>query len=286
MRSFLIFIVFFSVFSVLTGEEKDRLAVMEILDDSGKMNKKTIKNATSYLFDKFTESKKYWIIPESERDRALVEMFENQTKQSRQLCIDEKCQLSLSQQLSANFLVNSNIRPIGKRCVLSVKIFDIEKRAGTEAWNEKFDCNEAGLIEAVDNVFNRLMGYEPEKPTEKEVVQTEKSKPVEKDDYRYQGENFDPSKFSEPIVDDWVFFFEDKSGKYYYNQRTIKKKEELFIWGPVVWYRIVKNKKATQKVITFNCKEMKYFMGENGEEKSIPPESFADYLYSKVCTGK
>jgi len=279
------FIVFFSVFSVLTGQEKDRLAVMEILDDSGKMNKKTIKNATSYLFDKFTESKKYWIIPESERDRALVEMFENQTKQSRQLCIDEKCQLSLSQQLSANFLVNSNIRPIGKRCVLSVKIFDIEKRAGTEAWNEKFDCNEAGLIEAVDNVFNRLMGYEPEKPTEKETVQTEKSKPVEKDDYRYQGENFDPSKFSEPIVDDWVFFFEDKSGKYYYNQRTLVVKKGV----ASVWYRVIKSKKTNkEKKLAVDCERRALLSDWNGSGvysgmSFISPESFTDYLHAKVC---
>lgn len=272
-----------SAFLILSGQEKDRLAVMDIIDDSGKMSKKTINIATSYLFDKFTEARKYWVIPESERDRALTEMFETKSKQSRQLCVDEKCQLSLSQQLSANFLVNSNIRPIGKRCVLSVKIFDIEKRAGTEAWNEKFDCTEAGLIEAVDNVFNRLMGYEPEKPTEKETVQTEKSKPVEKDDYRYQGENFDPSKFSEPIVDDWVFFFEDKSGKYYYNQRTITREHPR---TPKVWYRIIKNKKSIkQEQIAFLCNNRQY-ADDKHPYGSIPPESFADYLYSKVCTEK
>lgn len=140
--------------------------------------------------------------------------------------------------------------------------------------------------------------------SEKEMIAIMK----ENENY-YEGDKFDPGKFKEEISDgDWVYFFKDKHGKYYYNKRTMEVKEDYRKEKARidVWIRLVVNKSIShQAKVEIYCVDSSYgsartyeFIGGNymegtktyfdkimkqGQGIPIPPESLLDYLQAKVC---
>jgi len=155
MRSLLVLLVLLSSFCGFAEEskEKDRLAVMDVQDKDSLFNQKTRGNITDYIFGKLAGTKLYWMIPKSDRDTALEQTIEKTRQDSRKECVDEKCQLSLVAELQANFLINTEIKKLFEStCLISIKKFDVEKRAGTDAFESKFNCTEKGAYEALDSL--------------------------------------------------------------------------------------------------------------------------------------
>jgi len=77
----------------------------------------------------------------------------------------------------------------------------------------------------------------------------------------YEGDKFDPDKFKEEISDgDWVYFFKDKHGKYYYNKRTMREDSSTIN----IWVRIVSNKNTShQASISIYCVDRTYYFDAN-----------------------
>jgi len=141
-------------FFVLSAGEKDRLAVMDVTDETGKLSEQTIINVTDYIFTRFQSTGVFWMIPKTDRDTALDAAIEETKIGSRKECVDEKCQLSLVAELQANFLINTKIKQLYEgTCQISISKFDVEKRAGVFSWENKFDCTEKSVFEAIDG-FN------------------------------------------------------------------------------------------------------------------------------------
>ncbi len=154
MRKLILFSWLCLSFFVLSAGEKDRLAVMDVQDKDKIFTRTTQDKITAYIFDKFQEAGIYWMIPKVDRDTALDQAIEETKIESRRECVDEKCQLSLVAQLQANFLINAEIKNLFPgTCQISIKKFDVEKRAGVEAWRSKFDCTEKGVYKYIDE-FN------------------------------------------------------------------------------------------------------------------------------------
>ncbi|HPY14471.1 MAG TPA: hypothetical protein PLI61_06180, partial [bacterium] len=93
--------------------------------------------------------------------------------------------------------------------------------------------------------------------------------------------------FKEEISDgDWVYFFKDKHGKYYYNNRNVVSEKGYGV--KTVWYRCVVGGKANlEEKVSIHCETRSIYInwhsgGYNGE-RSIKPESLLDYLQAKVC---
>ncbi len=140
--------------TAITGQEKNRIAVMDIQNEDKIINETSISKITDYIFTKFQSTGKYWMIPKSDRDSALQQAIEETMEESRKQCVDEKCQLSMTEQLQANFLVNTKIKELYTgTCQISISIFDVEKRAGTYTWENKFDCTEKELYKTIDSFY-------------------------------------------------------------------------------------------------------------------------------------
>lgn len=150
----LLTLVFLTLPSVVCGAEKDRLAVMDIQDGENIFDELTQAKITDYIFTKFQITGVFWMIPKADRDTALEEAIEETAAGSRKACVDEKCQISLTAQLQANFLINTEVKRLYEgTCQISIRKFDVEKRAGVFAWDDKFDCMQKGVFETIDK-FN------------------------------------------------------------------------------------------------------------------------------------
>ncbi len=151
MRKLILFSWLCLSFFVLSAGEKDRLAVMDVTDETGKLSEQTIINVTDYIFTRFQSTGVFWMIPKTDRDTALDAAIEETKIGSRKECVDEKCQLSLVAELQANFLINTKIKQLYEgTCQISISKFDVEKRAGVFSWENKFDCTEKSVFEAID----------------------------------------------------------------------------------------------------------------------------------------
>lgn len=144
-------VVFLIIPLIAGATEKDRLAVMDIQDSENIFDAKVQIKITDYIFTKFQITGVYWMIPKADRDTALEQAIADTAEGSRKQCVDEKCQISLTAQLQANFLINTEIKKLYEgTCQISIRKFDVEKRAGVDAWEEKFDCTDKGLYGAID----------------------------------------------------------------------------------------------------------------------------------------
>ncbi|HNW83460.1 MAG TPA: hypothetical protein PKG52_11290, partial [bacterium] len=71
MRKSVLFLILIMCFTLVYSAEKDRLAVMDVTDETGMLDEKTIINVTDYIFTKFQGTGSFWMIPKSDRDTAL-----------------------------------------------------------------------------------------------------------------------------------------------------------------------------------------------------------------------
>ena len=162
MRKSMLFLILILCFASVYSAEKDRLAVMDVTDEDGIFDEKTLNNVTDYIFTKFQGTGLFWMIPKSDRDTALDKAIEETKLSSRKECVNEKCQLSLVAELQANFLINTKIKKLYETtCQISISKLDVEKRAGVFSWEEKFNCTGKGLYEAADNInFTKTVNSE------------------------------------------------------------------------------------------------------------------------------
>ncbi len=153
MKKLIISMIFLSFFGI-SAKEKERLAIMDVQNEDKVLSEKTAAKLTDYIFTRFQSAGIFWMIPKSDRDMAIQQAIDNTMEGTRKECVDEKCQLSMTAQLQANYLINTEIKKLYQgTCQISIRKFDVEKRAGVEAWETKFDCSEKGAYEAVDS-FN------------------------------------------------------------------------------------------------------------------------------------
>lgn len=278
MRKVLILLALMVVSLTLSAEEtKAKLAVFDTTDKSKKFSKERLIASAEFIRGEIIASNQFIVIPKERQDKILIK---EQKKESYKECYDQKCQIPLGQALSADTIVVPTITLFDGIYTLRLEMIDLAKEATVNGATVDF-TDQKSFRDSARKAVQKLLGLEvTEVATPKEVA-----KPA-REDNRYPGENFDASKFSEPIVDDWVFFFEDGQGKYYFNKRTLS----TDTFGVTsIWYRIIKAEEVkSENQVSMYCAERKIFIdwksgGRRTGESLITPESMLDYLHSKAC---
>ena len=280
MRKVLILLVVLVVGFTLSAEEtKAKLAVFDTTDKSKKFSKERLIASAEFIRGEIIASNQFIVIPKERQDKILIK---EQKKESYKECYDQKCQIPLGQALSADTIVVPTITLFDGIYTLRLEMIDLAKEATVNGATVDF-TDQKSFRDSARKAVQKLLGLEV---TEAATPKAE-AKPAQENN-RYPGENFDANKFSEPIIDDWVFFFQDKQGKYYYNRRTMVIDNQPYgeaIEDLSVWIRIVQsNKVKKEKRYSIGCKGRIIHYngwGESGETP-IKPESYLDYLYAKV----
>lgn len=132
---------------------KERLTVFGVNDRDSLFSKDQEEKIKEYIFGKMQSSGVYVMIPDSEIDSAVEQAMEKTRKASRKEDVDDSCSISLAAALSPDSILMTDIFKRSKgRCSVILKKFDVEKKAGTEAWEGGFNCSESGLYDAVDYI--------------------------------------------------------------------------------------------------------------------------------------
>lgn len=84
--------------------------------------------------------------------RALVDAM----KGKFDACFDKLCQFSLGKEVDANFVLSSTISRVGKRCILTAIIWDVDKKVSVVSSTGKGGCERQDLITTVNRAGRRF----------------------------------------------------------------------------------------------------------------------------------
>ena len=159
---FFLVLAFFDINFTLFAEEDDKqkLAVMEFEDQSGKLSQKMLSSATEYIRGAFVSTNKYVVIA---KERQEKEMIKEMKKESYKACNDKNCQIPLGQALSADTILRTTITFFGGTYTITSELIDLEKEATIIGATQKFNGSEQKLMEALDKIVLQITGKEKPK---------------------------------------------------------------------------------------------------------------------------
>jgi len=143
---------------MLTAEDRQsKLAVMEIDDQSGKLDKRMLEAAAEALRTEIGATNKFVLISK-ERQRAVIK---EQKKESWKECYDQSCRIQLGQALAADTVLQSSVNLFGGTYTLTSELIDLAKEATIKTAKADFDGSEKGLADAIKSIAAQLAGKKP-----------------------------------------------------------------------------------------------------------------------------
>ncbi len=134
------------------------LAVMELEVRTPRLGAEVAGRAVDYLRARLTATRQFAIVDRTRQEQALREMLVQQKKESYAACYDEGCQVPLGKALAADTILRSSVSSLADFCTLSSELVDLAKEAALGGGLEKFDCTEAGLVQAIERLVPQLLG--------------------------------------------------------------------------------------------------------------------------------
>lgn len=152
---FLLFLSAFQLFANDDDDDKQKLAVMEFEDLSGKLPKDTLSGATEYIRGAFVSSNKFVVIAKERQEKAMIKEMK---KESYKACNDKNCQIPLGQALSADTILRTTINFFGGVYTITSELIDLAKEATVVGAKQKFNGSEQSLMEALDKIVIQITG--------------------------------------------------------------------------------------------------------------------------------
>lgn len=171
-----LFCAFFKISAYEDDEDKLKLAVMEIVDTNGTMQKSVLSDATEYLRVAMTSTGKFILIPKERQENAIKKL----KRESWQECNDRNCRIPLGQALSADTMLTTKISRIGSTFIIVSQLIDLESESAAIAERKKYDGSEDSLLEALDYIAAQL--------TKKYVAAHEKEEKIRQEEMRREAE--------------------------------------------------------------------------------------------------
>lgn len=162
-KIYLVFLALSFAFQLLAeyDDDKQKLAVMEFEDSSGKLQAKTLSDATEYIRGKLVSSNKYIVIAKERQEKTLIKEMK---KESYKLCNDKNCQIPLGQALSADTILRTTISFFGGTFTITSELIDLAKEATVKGATESFNGDEKELKNALDSIVSQLVSDSKNQP--------------------------------------------------------------------------------------------------------------------------
>ena len=151
---FLMFLFGFQLFAE-DDDDKQKLAVMEFEDLSGKLSPETLAGATEYIRGAFVASNKFIVIAKERQEKAMIKEMK---KESYKSCNDKNCQIPLGQALSADTILRTTINFFGGVYTITAELIDLAKEATVSGAKQNFDGSEKSLMQALDRIVVQIAG--------------------------------------------------------------------------------------------------------------------------------
>ncbi|MBW2731170.1 MAG: hypothetical protein JRH20_02190 [Deltaproteobacteria bacterium] len=101
------------------------------------------------------------IVPRSQ----LKKRLRRKRRASYRLCYDQSCQIEIGRELAAQKSVSSQVMRIGKRCVVTLTLYDLRTATSERAATAHGRCNESGIMNALTSAAVQLVPLKKTPPS-------------------------------------------------------------------------------------------------------------------------
>ncbi len=164
--------------TVVRGEVRPLLAVMDVQDGDGVLESAVTNNLTEYLRGLLAETGRYVVIDRGRQAAAVKQLVRHEKKESYKACYDRSCQVPLGRSLAADRILITSLMRIGSRVIVKAEIVDLATEASQGGATVKVKSEPAGgledrLTEALDELVVKLVGsteQAPQRPLEESAA--------------------------------------------------------------------------------------------------------------------
>lgn len=103
------------------------------------------------------------LVPRSQ----LKKRLRRQKRASYRSCYDQSCQIEIGRELAAQKSVASQVMRIGKRCVVTLTLYDLRTATSERATTAKGRCSESGIMSALTSAAAQLLPAKKTSPRPK-----------------------------------------------------------------------------------------------------------------------
>ncbi len=140
------------------AQERFILAVMDIQDNSGKLESSDVRTANDFLRGLLLKSGRFDVVDKSRHEAKRREVIEELRRESGDSCYDERCRIQLGRELAADTLLECTIGAMGTTCTFTCELIPLEKGTAESSGVAEFICGAKGLVGAVRTVSSQLTG--------------------------------------------------------------------------------------------------------------------------------
>lgn len=128
------------------------VAVFDIQDKSGKLERSELDGLTDYLASKLAEGGLFHVVPRAEIKKRLT----SQKKASHKECYDQSCQIEIGREIAAQKTLSVSISPIGSSCIITAALFDLKKAATDATATSRGKCTSDAFLAQVEEVIGKF----------------------------------------------------------------------------------------------------------------------------------
>lgn len=130
------------------------VVVFDIQDRSGRFPAEALSELTEYFATQIAQGSAYRVVPRTQ----LKQRLKAQKTTSYKRCYDEKCQIEVGRELSAQKLISTRIIRVGTKCAVTSTLFDLRTSTSERAASQKAVCDQDSLVAALELVATQLKG--------------------------------------------------------------------------------------------------------------------------------
>ncbi len=111
-----------------------------------------LNTLTGFIGAELTASGRYQVLPSSELKAALS----TKKRESYRACYDEACQIEVGKELAAQLSLASKVSRIGKKCLVTLTLYNLRTSASERAATVQGGCSEEALLSSVERAVQQL----------------------------------------------------------------------------------------------------------------------------------
>ena len=136
------------------AQPKPVVAVFDLDAKHAQLPRATVSQLDGLVGAELAATNRFTVVPKGEVKKALLDA----KKESYRACYDEACQIELGKELAAERTLSGAIARLGKRCVISLRLYDLRTSATTKAATADGACTAEALLESMRSAVRDLAG--------------------------------------------------------------------------------------------------------------------------------
>jgi len=140
--------------SAAGAKRAPRVAVFELELRNVRIKRSMVRILRDYLSDQLAATRAYRVVP---GDKIRAALMRGQLR-SRKVCFAKSCQIRVGRALAADRSLSTRVMRIGRRCVVTATLFNLETQVTEKGATAKSGCSEEQIQAAIDVIVAKLAG--------------------------------------------------------------------------------------------------------------------------------